>query len=124
MLETTVAAIHPRWPEAQSEGGGWGGLGGGVKTAGLALCWFSFLFSVREKKKKKKKGCPGVYCISISSGINDKEYNTFHSVIHLGNVPGPKPISKSLLFPGPPLLFILSTTYFSLQSLLYFNPPE
>lgn len=81
----------------------WGSGGVGWEEGWKLLAWlcvgFLSFFSVREKKKKKK-GCPGVYCISISSGINDKKYNTFHNVIHLGNVPGPKPISKSLPFSG------------------------
>lgn len=83
MLET-VAAIHPCWPEARGRGRG----GGAMKSAGLAV-WVFF---------GERKNCLTSYCRSISSGRNDKN-NAFHNMIHLRKVPGPKPISKSLLLP-------------------------
>lgn len=59
MLATTVAAIHPHWPEAQRER--WGQ---GMKSAGLAVWVFG---------REKKKNCLARCCRSISSGRNDKK---------------------------------------------------
>lgn len=63
MLETTVTAIHPRWPEAQREGIQ------GMKSAGMAVhfvslgekrttVWLGILYTLyfiwgNDKKKKK-----------------------------------------------------------------------
>lgn len=70
--------------------------------------------------REKKKNCLARNCRYISSGRNDKKNNTFHGVIHLSNVPGPKPISKSLPFSRTTSALHLIYHFLSLRSLLFY----
>ncbi len=71
--------------------------------------------------REKKKNCLARNCRYISSGRNDKKKNnTFHGVIHLSNVPGPKPISKSFPFSRTTSAPHLIYHFLSLCSLLFY----